>query len=269
VREYLGDRAPLCPPVGVTAGGLYPTSGPQHRYSTVLFIEKEGFTQLLKVAQIAERYDIAIMSTKGMSTTAARHLLDRLAPQIDMVLVLHDFDVSGFSICGTLSSSGRRYTFTNRLPIFDIGLRLHDVEAMGLQSEPVTTKGKWAKRAVTLRQHRATDAEIDFLRTRRVELNAMPGDVFVKYIERALIKHGVEKVLPDTETLEYQARRAVEQMLGEKLFRDNRAKLQAEAAAVELPADLDDQVKALLELHPEIPWDQAVNYVVGTAGGTP
>ena len=40
------------------------------------------------------------MSTKGMSTTA-RLLLDRLAPQIEKVLVLHDFDVSGFSIFGT------------------------------------------------------------------------------------------------------------------------------------------------------------------------
>ena len=28
-------------------------------------------------------------------------LLDRLAPQIDSVFVLHDFDVSGFSIFGT------------------------------------------------------------------------------------------------------------------------------------------------------------------------
>ena len=46
------------------------------------------------------------MSTKGMSTTAARLLLDRLAPRIDKVLVAHDFDVSGFSIFGTLGSDG-------------------------------------------------------------------------------------------------------------------------------------------------------------------
>jgi DNA topoisomerase VI subunit A len=53
--------------------------------------------------------DIAIMSTKGMSTTAARLLLDRLARRIDKVLVAHDFDVSGFSIFGTLGTDGRRY----------------------------------------------------------------------------------------------------------------------------------------------------------------
>jgi hypothetical protein len=60
----------------------------------------------------------------------------RLAPRIHKLLVLHDFDVSGFSIFGTLSSDGRRYRFENNLPIEDIGLRLADVEAMGLQSEP-------------------------------------------------------------------------------------------------------------------------------------
>src|ERR1700759_3498962 len=53
----------------------YPTMGPQHRYAAVLFIEKEGFAPLLRAARIAERFDIAIMSTKGMSTTAARQLL--------------------------------------------------------------------------------------------------------------------------------------------------------------------------------------------------
>ena len=70
------------------------------------------------------------MSTKGMSTTAARLLLDRLAPRIDKVLVAHDFDVSGFSIFGTLGSDGRRYRFRNDVHIVDLGLRLSDVEAL-------------------------------------------------------------------------------------------------------------------------------------------
>jgi hypothetical protein len=251
VREYLGERAPLCAPVGVTAGWLYPTSGPLHRYDTVLFIEKEGFAQLLKVAGIAKRFDVAIMSTKGMSTTAARHLLDRLASQISRVLVLHDCDVSGFSICGTLSKSSRRYTFKNRPRILDIGLRLDDVEAMSLQSEPpAKSKAEWEKRAATLRKHGATDKEITFLKGARVELNAMPADVFVAFLERKLTANGVEKIIPDADILERQARRTLEQRLGERLFRDNQDRLQAEAAAVVLPADLADQVKALLEVQP-------------------
>jgi hypothetical protein len=38
----------------------------------VLFIEKEGFMPLFERVHLAERYEIADMSTKGMSVTAAR-----------------------------------------------------------------------------------------------------------------------------------------------------------------------------------------------------
>jgi hypothetical protein len=151
VRKYLGDRTSRKWPISVEPGFLSQTHGPEHRYSNILFIEKEGFGPLLRRARIAERFDVAIMSTKGMSTTAARLLLDRLAPKIEKVLVLHDFDVSGFSIFGTLGSNGRRYRFRNAVHLIDIGLRLADVTSMDLQSEPVETSGDWSSRAATLR----------------------------------------------------------------------------------------------------------------------
>jgi hypothetical protein len=43
-----------------------------------LFIEKEGFAPLFKSSGIAERFDIAVMSTKGMSVVAARALVDKM-----------------------------------------------------------------------------------------------------------------------------------------------------------------------------------------------
>jgi len=102
VREYLGLRAQLRDTVSVEAGLLYPTHGPEQRYGAVLFVEKEGFGPLFKAAQLAERYDLAIMSTKGMSVSASRMLLDRLCDRgIERFFVLHDFDVSGFSTCGS------------------------------------------------------------------------------------------------------------------------------------------------------------------------
>jgi hypothetical protein len=59
-----------------------------------------------------------------MSVTAARRLIDSLSGRVDRILVLHDFDIAGFSIFGTLGTSNRRYRFdTKKLPIFDIGLR--------------------------------------------------------------------------------------------------------------------------------------------------
>ena len=51
---------------------------------------------------LAERYDLAIMSTKGMSNTSARRLLDEMCGERELkVFVLHDFDKSGLSILAT------------------------------------------------------------------------------------------------------------------------------------------------------------------------
>jgi len=185
-------------------------------------------------------------------------LLDRLAPQIDSVLVMHDFDVSGFSIFGTLSADGRRYTFENDLPIVDIGLRLADVTALDLQSEPVETTGSWDSRARTLADHGASPDEIDFLQMRRVELNAMTAPQFIAFLERKLAEQDVQKVIPDRDILECHARRMVEQRLADKLLRDNQPALQAKVASTRFPANLDDKVWSILQQKPEQSWDEAL-----------
>jgi DNA topoisomerase VI subunit A len=100
----------------------------------VLFIEKEGFAPLFKAAQIAERFDVAIMSTKGMSVVAARALVDEMCFDHEVpLLLLHDFDKAGFSIAGTLQRDTRRYEFQNAIQIIDLGLSLADVEQMASQ----------------------------------------------------------------------------------------------------------------------------------------
>ena len=58
--------------------GDFPTYGPANRYQNILFIEKEGFMPLFQRVRLAERFDLAIMSTKGMASTAARTLMDEL-----------------------------------------------------------------------------------------------------------------------------------------------------------------------------------------------
>jgi hypothetical protein len=54
------------------------THGADGRFGALFFIEKEGFRDLFKSVNLAERYDIAIMSSKGVSVTAARKLADLL-----------------------------------------------------------------------------------------------------------------------------------------------------------------------------------------------
>ena len=251
-------------PLSLDAGSLAPTTGPKNRYSAILFVEKEGFNALLAQARIAERLDIAIMSTKGMSTTAARLLLDCLAPRIDKVLVAHDFDVSGFSIFGTLGFDRRRYRFHNDVHIVDLGLRLPDVEALGLDSEPVETSGDWSMRAATLAAHGANMKEISFLRHRRVEL-AMPADVFVRFLERKLAERGIGKVVPGNEVLEQHARHVLTSALTNKALDGIRAKAESEAASFQLPSDLHRQVVAALQRQRDIPWDFAVTDIARRA----
>ena len=245
---------------------LYPTTGPCNRYRNILFVEKEGFDELFEAVQLAERYDLAIMSTKGMSVVAARSLLDDVAPVLDHIFVLHDFDISGFSIFGTLASDSRRYTFTNDVEekIVDIGLRLPDVEAMNLESETVEVKPKSrAARRETLFKHGADVEEVEFLAPiigdcRRVELNAMTSRQLVDFVEAAFEAHSVAKVMPAAEVLQQHARHQLETKLTDDLIAANAEVIAQRAAAMKLPRDLAKQVPELLKREPTLSWDQAL-----------
>lgn len=79
VRDYLGLRAIGAPAITISTIADYLTCGPEHRFDTILFVEKEGFGPLFNAVHLAARYDLGIMSTKGMSVTAARLLIDQLS----------------------------------------------------------------------------------------------------------------------------------------------------------------------------------------------
>jgi DNA topoisomerase VI subunit B len=235
----------------------FPTLGPRDRYGAVLFIEKEGFAPHLKAAQIAERYDLAIMSTKGLSNTAARRLVDSICAEFAIpLLVAHDFDKAGFSIVGTLRRDTRRYTFANEITVHDLGLRLADVERYNLESEPTTRLSSKDRR--TLERNGATPDEIAFLGQRRVELNALTSDDFIAWLEAKLTEHGVSKVLPDDNALEIawrrkQAARYLEEQAGNLM---KAARKHATEATV--PADLRERVERALKGNPARPWHTAL-----------
>jgi Histidine kinase-, DNA gyrase B-, and HSP90-like ATPase len=268
VRQYLGQRPTLHPASRLETDELYPTSGPRNRYRNILFIEKEGFDELFEAVQLAARFDLAIMSTKGLSVVAARKLLDLVAGDIDNVFILHDFDISGFSIAGTLGTDSRRYTFDNAVPIIDIGLRLEDVEAMGLEAETVKVDNVEARQD-TLAGHGATEEEIEFLAEpdgdgmcRRVELNAMTSRQLVDFVEEQLRANGVEKVLPDDEVLKAHARRLITAKLTRMWLNNVADDIARQTAATELPDNLEERVQELLEEHSALSWDQALAQVV-------
>jgi DNA topoisomerase VI subunit B len=267
VREYLAERREPTIKQAALAAAHILTSGPAGNYSAVLFIEKEGFLPLFERVQLAERYDIAIMSTKGMSTTAGRRLVESLCGGPDGLtfFVLHDFDKSGFSIFATLQRNTRRYRFQNSINIIDLGLRLRDVNEINLASEQANDAGSESSRAENLADNGATPEEIKFLLKRRVELNAMTSQQLVRLIETKLSAHAVTKVIPDDAMLAETFRSVV---------RGEQARKVVERAVAEMtdddqgptPDTLKDQVSDLLRQYPTWRWDQAVTHLARKRG---
>ena len=263
VRKYLRDwQTEVSDDHGVDLGGHsgVPTCGPAHRYEYALFIEKEGFDALLKASKIAQRYDLAIMSTKGMSNTSARQLVEAVSDAEVTVLIARDLDVAGFSIAETLQSDTRRYQFHSTPHVINLGLRLEDAEAMSLGSEAVTYKNRTDPR-VRLRECGATEEECQFLvsgrgypgfRGKRIELNAMASDQFIEWLEGALERVGVTKVVPNAEVLAAAYRRAVTRLRIQRLIEN------ADETTFDIPDDLVETVQAKVEETSEEAWDDAV-----------
>jgi hypothetical protein len=246
----------------------YPTRGTANRYKFALFIEKEGFDALLTHARIAERYDLAIFSTKGMSVTSARRLVEELSQNGVTILVLHDFDLSGLGIFHTIRNNTRRYTFTDRPNVISLGLRLKDAKDMNLASEAVEYGKRKKDPRKLLVKYDATQEERDFLvntrgfpwKGKRVELNAMTSRQFIEYLERKLADAHVEKVVPSEEVLAEAYKRAQQRHLVQQAI-DEAIEEVAEQNIV-IPADLDEQVRKRLEENPSLSWDEAVAQIV-------
>ena len=231
----------------IVSASIVETSGPSGRYRFALFVEKEGFNALLDQAEIAERWDIATFSTKGMSVTAARRLVDRLSDHGVTILVAHDFDKSGFDILTKLFTDTRRYRFRHAPKVVDLGLRLDDICAMNLEAETVTYDSDKDPRDI-LGQQGATEDELamlvsdgraGFWRGQRVELNAMTSQQFLDWLERKLEQAGVKKVMPDTETLRAAFSRARQIARVTRIIND----LPDANDASDVPDDLVDQVQ--------------------------
>jgi Topoisomerase 6 subunit A/Spo11, Toprim domain len=238
------------------------TSGPSNRYRFALFVEKEGFDALLESAQIADRYDVAIFSTKGQSVTAARTLVEALSRNDVTILVVHDFDKSGIEILHTLRTDTRRYRFRSRPKVIDLGLRLSDVQ--GLERERVEYKGAKQSPAINLRACGATEEECQFLVRReggqwvgdRVELNAMHSDQFIAWLEGKFAEVGVHKVIPDRTTLAKAYQLAVRKSKLQQAIDDARQHIDEEPDAP-VPEDIHEQIKTRID-GKAIAWDDAI-----------
>ena len=228
---------------------------------------------LFEKVQLAEKWDIAIMSTKGMTVVACRMLADALCGEGGIpLLVLHDFDKAGFSMLGTFhgveksNSNGDPieplYEYQHDFEVVDLGVRLDDVQSYHLESEPVVY-GK-SNPSWNLKEYGATTDERKFLvtggdwrsgyRGKRVELNVFTSRAFVDWIETKLRRQKVKKVIPDQETLETAYRRAVQIASISARIEE----LIEEAEEISVPKSLSSQIRKRLKTDPTKSWDEVV-----------
>ena len=119
----------------------------------------------------------------------------------------------------------------------------------------------------TLVRHGASKGEIDMLlvQQRRVELNSMTSDQFVTFVERRLTECGAKKVVPDDETLEDAYRRTLVQQQLEEEAEALREQAEWAANEADVPADLAERVRKVMDDDPCLSWDQALIVVMDAA----
>ena len=249
----------------------YPTYGPANRYGAVLFIEKEGFLPLFDAVKLAERYDIAIMSTKGMSVTAARSLVENVCSSSGIpLLLLRDFDKAGFAIAASFRNDTRRYQFVQPFEVVDLGLRLEDVQSWDLVSEDVHYT---ANPRGNLLKNGASAGECVYLCEggnhknyygRRVELNSFTSDDFIKWIESKLDDQGVKKIVPDKDKLKDAFARAIKVAFINNAIEAAQEHAEEAAQKNPLPKTLKRMIDKRLKEDPTLSWDKVVAHLAAS-----
>jgi hypothetical protein len=243
----------------------WPSLAAGQRYQAVMYIEKEGFEPLLQEAEIAKRFDLAVISCKGQSVVAARRFADEVCALGRGVplLVVHDFDKYGFEISQRLTtvsdwaemSDRVTYEFKNSIDVHDLGLRIEDIKELGLEdhAEECGFSGRFASDSI------ATEEERQFLRSgRRVELNAMTSPQFVQWLETKLAAHLPGRLIPSDDVLANAYRRALAVARTNRVIEKVAEGAAERAQSAKIPKSLRRRLQKRLKECPAEAWDEAL-----------
>jgi hypothetical protein len=187
---------------------------PHLAFDKILYVEKEGIWPQLEAHNLAERYDMAILTGKGYATEAARTLFEKAEEGDYQLFVLHDADPDGYNIARTLREETRRMPGYN-VQVIDIGLTVEDAEDRGLLPEAFTRKKALPSTLVLNERerecfegrYRGRDGNGKTLFScTRYEINALKtAPQKIAYIEEKLEEKGVRgKVIPPEDALKEQ-----------------------------------------------------------------
>jgi len=222
---------------------------PPWLYARILFVEKEGLLPIFQAAKLAERFDMAIVGSKGFATRAARTLLQRADRQRVQIFCLHDSDPAGYEIYRTLCEATRAMP-EHSIDVIDLGLRLEEALEMGLETETFIRKKKLSTGLRLTPMERQAFEGVKQGRKRwecrRVEINALAANPnrFLRFIEDKLKAHGcVEKLVPPVDVVASEGAAALagalREWIREELERELGLSQVVEAIAEQLEPDVD------------------------------
>jgi hypothetical protein len=241
---------------------------PAWTYNKLIYIEKEGFSEALKDLRWPERNDIAVMSSKGFSTRAARDLIDKLAEHDEPVTVfcVHDADAAGTMIYQTLQEETKARG-ARKIEIVNFGLEPWEALAMGLEVETIEPGKKRRPVADYVRERHDRDWD-DWLQTHRIELNVMTTPAFIAWLDGKIAGHDGKLIPPGDVLLEEFGERienVIRDEITTRILREAglEDQIAVALAAVERPtADaLADIIRRRFEQAPETQWRDHVREV--------
>jgi hypothetical protein len=176
-------------------------------------VEKAGLWPVIQASGIAERYDMAIITSEGFSTEACRELLARMPAGEVKIFALHDADLAGYNIGRTLGEATARMP-GHSVKVTDLGLTVDAAIELGLEFEGFTRKKAIAATILPLLSPTAlewfTGEVIEWDNNgkpkkwlgKRVELNAFTSPELIAFIEDGLAAHGATgKIIPPRKVL--------------------------------------------------------------------
>jgi hypothetical protein len=238
---------------------------PEWTFNKILFIEKEGFFEALKEAAWPERHDCALLTSKGQPTRAARDLLDLLGETREEILffAVHDADAAGTLIYQSLQEATRARP-ERRVRVVNLGLEPEEAVAMELEVEDVDP----GERRKPIASYVPADWQ-DWLRNRRVELNAMTTPQFIAWLDDKMAAFGNGKLVPPapilTEGLSGVLEDRLHRQITEQILREARIDEKVAAALqrinLPMPENLRGAIGGALLDQPEASWRTAIERV--------
>lgn len=244
---------------------------PPWTFNKLVYLEKEGFFEILKTARWPEQNDCALLTSKGYASRAVRDLIDELADSDEPITVfcVHDADSAGTLIFQALQEETAARP-RRRIEVVNLGLEPWEAVEMGLDVEWIDTSERHRPVAEYVKRHEGDWEDWEaWLQTRRIELNAMTSPQFIAWLDQKMADHA-GKVIPPADIVHDRIREDVEatikQAIREKILRESNIAERVAAAMADVAWPDDTEVtaaisEALIDA-PHKSWSDVVDDIV-------